>query len=102
MQKFVLMSAMLVLTACGGGGRVTGDVGKACIAADRKSASNALCSCVQQAADRTLQRGDQKRAAKFFEDPHQAQETRQSDNRSDEAFWLRYKQFSSTAQRMCS
>lgn len=102
MQKFVLISAVLALTACGGGGRVSGDVGKACMAADRKAASTTLCSCVQQAANRTLQGSDQKRAAAFFEDPHKAQETRQSNNRSDEAFWLRYKQFSSTATQMCS
>lgn len=101
MQKIVLVSTLMVLTACGGGGRVTGDVGKACIAADRQSASPALCSCVQQAANITLGRADQRLAAKFFKEPHLAQETRQSDNRSDEAFWQRYKVFSSTAEQMC-
>ena len=101
MQKIVLVSAMMVLTACGGGGRVSGDVGKACMAADRKAASSSLCSCVQQAANQTLSGSDQRLAAKFFEEPHMAQETRQSDNRSDEAFWQRYKRFSSTAKQMC-
>jgi len=100
MQKFVLVSAMMILTACGGG-RVSGDVGKACMAADRKAASSSLCSCVQQAANRTLSRSDQKRAADFFEEPQKAQDTRQSDNHSDEAFWLRYKKFSATAEQMC-
>lgn len=100
MQKFIVVSALMVLTACGGG-RVSGDVGKACMAADRKAASSQLCSCVQQAANRTLNGSDQSRAAAFFEEPHLAQETRQSDNRSDESFWLRYKKFSSTASQMC-
>ena len=100
MRQVFIISTLVLLAACGGN-RVSGDVGKACMAADRKAASPRLCSCVQQAANQTLNSGDQRRAAKFFEDPHQAQETRQSDNSSDERFWKRYKQFSATAKRMC-
>ena len=100
MRKLIVLGALVALTACGGG-RVSGDVGKACVAADRKSASNQLCSCVQQAANQTLNASDQRRAATFFEDPHLAQETRQSDNASSERFWQRYKAFSATAKRMC-
>lgn len=91
--------AVVALTACGP--RVTGEVGKACISADRSAASNQLCSCVQQAANQTLNGSDQIRAATFFGDPQLAQDTRQSDNRSLEAFWDRYKVFADTARRQC-
>ncbi|MCO4847277.1 MAG: arginine transporter [Yoonia sp.] len=100
MRKLILLGALVFLAACGGN-RVSGDISKACIAADRKAASTRLCSCVQQAANQTLSRSDQRRAATFFEEPHLAQETRQSDNSGSERFWQRYKKFSATAKRMC-
>ena len=40
-------------------------------------------------------------AAEFFDDPHRAQEIRQSDRRSHEAFWQRYKNFGQTAEIFC-
>lgn len=100
MAKIFILSTFVVLAACGGN-RVSGDISNACMGADRTAATPRLCSCVQQAANSTLSGAEQRRAAKFFEDPHQAQETRQSDNSSDERFWLRYKNFSTTASRMC-
>lgn len=99
MQKLAVFAILLTLTACGG--RVTGEVGKACIAADRRAANSSLCSCVQRAANATLTGSEQVRAATFFEDPQLAQDTRQSDNSSNERFWQRYKKFSATAKRMC-
>jgi hypothetical protein len=74
----------------------------ACLRADRSSATPQLCGCVQAAADDVLSRRDQSRAVRFFKDPHQAQVTRQSDRRSDEAFWLRYRTFVSQAERLCA
>lgn len=62
----------------------------------------ALCNCIQQVADITLSRSDQRQAAKFFSDPHQAQEIRQSDHSSHEAFWQRYKNFGATAEAYCA
>jgi len=100
MYKILMVGSLVLLAACGGN-RVTGEIGKACIKADRKAASSRLCSCVQRAADQTLTGSDQRRAAVFFDEPHKAQETRQSDNRSSERFWKRYKKFSTTAKRMC-
>lgn len=100
MQKILMVGVLVFLAACGGN-RVSGEIGKACIAADRKAASSRLCSCVQRAADQTLSASDQRRAADFFDDPQKAQDTRQSDNRSSERFWKRYKAFSNTAKRMC-
>jgi len=100
-MRSVLMSIpiLAVLSACGP--RVTGEVGKACIAADRQSASRTLCSCVQNAANATLNGSDQARAATFFENPELAQETRRSDRGSDERFWDRYQAFTQRARQSC-
>lgn len=97
MIRTVLFLSLLTLAACGG--RVTGEIGKACIAADRKAANPALCSCVQRAADATLTQREQVRAATFFENPQLAQDTRKASPSG--RFWTRYKNFSSTAKRMC-
>ncbi len=96
----VLLGALVFLAACGGG-RVSGDVGEACMAANRQAASTQLCSCVQQAANLTLNASDQRRAATFFADPQLAQDTRQSGNSSSSRFWKRYKSFSATSKQMC-
>jgi hypothetical protein len=56
---------------------------------------------VQQAANRTLNGSDQARAAEFFADPEKAQSMRASDSRSANAFWDRYRNFTSTAETMC-
>ena len=106
------LAATLALTACGGGGRggdvtvarsyATGPVQTACLRADRQAANRQLCGCVQAAANATLSGGDQSRAVKFFRDPHMAQEVRQSDRASDEAFWKRYKRFVEVAERSCA
>lgn len=99
MQKTALILILVSLAACGP--RVTGEVGKACISSDRDAANRRLCSCVQQAANQTLNGSDQIRAAEFFTTPDLAQQTRQSDNRGDERFWDRYKVFADTARRIC-
>lgn len=114
------MLAALALAACGGGDRnkrsygggdvsraytasfANGPISKACLNSGRKAASGRLCGCVQSVANRDLSSGDQRRAAKFFADPHMAQETRQSDNPSHEAFWKRYKLFAQRAERTCT
>lgn len=100
MRKTGLTLILIALTACGP--RVTGEVGKACISGGRSAANAPLCNCVQQAANQTLNGTEQIRAAAFFADPDLAQATRQSDNRSDERFWDRYKVFADTARRQCS
>lgn len=74
---------------------------RACLKSDRKASSRALCGCIQQAADLTLKNVDQRKAAKFFKDPHKAQELRQADGRANETFWLRYKNFGTTAAQYC-
>jgi hypothetical protein len=102
MRKKLVSVALVVLSACGGGGgTVTGAVGQACMAGGREAASRALCSCVQRSATETLNATDQSRAAAFFADPQSAQDTRQSDRASDEAFWDRYQAFVARARSQC-
>ncbi|MDJ0824698.1 MAG: hypothetical protein QNJ16_04275 [Rhodobacter sp.] len=79
-----------------------GMIERACMKADRKAASRALCGCIQDVADQTLSRSDQRLAVKFFKDPHMAQEIRQSDRESHEVFWKKYKAFGATAKSYCS
>ena len=98
MRFLIVTIALLSLTSCGA--RVTGEIGKACIAADRSAANSRLCSCVQQAANATLNGSDQIRAATFFANPELAQETRQSGG-SAGRFWDRYKRFTETARQSC-
>ena len=91
----------VALVMLAGGAATAGTIERACLKSDRKAASRALCGCIQTVADKTLTRSDQRRAAKFFGDPHMAQEVRQSDRASDEAFWQKYKNFGATAQAFC-
>ncbi|EBA13000.1 hypothetical protein RCCS2_03924 [Roseobacter sp. CCS2] len=93
---------MASAAACGGGrGGATGDISRACLEADRRAASPALCSCVQQVANQSLSGSDQARAVTFFENPQLAQDTRQSDRRGDERFWDRYRAFTDLASEIC-
>lgn len=94
----MLCAACLVTLA---GPVSAGPVERACIGSERAQATPSLCRCIGGVADRALTRRDQRLAASFFSDPHLAQEIRQSDSRSDEAFWQRYKEFGETASRTC-
>jgi hypothetical protein len=101
MRHVILATGLAALAATTAAPAVAaGDIERACAAAGR-SASAQLCNCIQQAADLTLTGRDQSRAAKFFRDPHQAQEIRQSDRQTDEAFWQRYRAFGQTAEAFC-
>lgn len=80
---------------------IAGTMSNACIKSDRKAKSRKLCRCLQSVADQNLSRRDQKLAASFFKDPHKAQEIRQSDKRSNEQFWKRYKEFGSIFAASC-
>ena len=78
-----------------------GQVEKACLKSDRRAASRELCGCIQNVAKAMFSRSEQKRIAKFFAEPHLTQELRQSDRRSDERFWQKYKQFGDAARSYC-
>ena len=96
MKTLVLAAALTVLPALAGAGPIE----QACNASSR-SVSRALCGCIQQVANATLNGSDQRLAATFFRDPHKAQEVRQSDNRTHTVFWQRYKRFGATAESYC-
>ncbi len=73
----------------------------ACNRSDRASATRSLCSCVQQVANRHLNRSEQRQAARFFSDPDRAQSMRVSRTDRDRAFWQRYRAFANEAETRC-
>lgn len=79
-----------------------GPINKACMASDRKARSRSLCGCIQSVANKTLSGSQQRLAVSFYNDPHKAQEVRQSDRDSHEKFWQDYKNYGDTAKRVCS
>ncbi|MEF3046364.1 hypothetical protein [Pseudotabrizicola sp. L79] len=79
-----------------------GPVESACLRSDRKQASRALCGCIQQVADMTLRGSDQRKVARFFRDPDQAQKVKMSKTASDDAFWERYQAFGAQAEAYCA
>lgn len=79
-----------------------GPIEKACLKSGRAGADRLLCGCIQDVAEATLSTAEIRKAAAFFKDPHKAQVLRQSDRRSDEAFWERYKLFGATAETYCA
>ncbi|MEP3347836.1 MAG: hypothetical protein ABJN34_02390 [Litoreibacter sp.] len=100
-MTFKFAAIALVVSVSAGGVASADQIERACLKSDRKAVSRSLCNCVQQVADLTLDSGDQRLAATFFKDPHRAQVIRQSDNRSHEKFWKRYKEFGSNAASYC-
>ena len=102
MTRTLILSAVLA-TFAGAGMSQAGVIERACMKSDRKAANHqSLCGCIQQVADLTLDRRDQRLAAKFFRDPERAQEVRQSDKRNHEVFWQKYKRFGASAEAYCS
>ena len=99
------MKTTWVLTLVGtliAGCASAGPIERACTQSERGAANRQLCGCIQRVADITLDRRDQRLAAKFFRDPHKAQEIRQSDRQSHEVFWRKYRAFGSAAENYCS
>ncbi len=95
-----LLTTTLVILSLASPALAFGKIERACIKSDR-SASRSLCKCIQRVANNELTRSDQKLAAKFFKEPHLAQETRQSDSSTKERFWKRYKEFGKQAATSC-
>lgn len=98
LNRIVIAAAAVMMTAPLA---MAGPIDSACIRSDRARGNAPLCGCIQRVADQTLSRSDQRRAAAFFRDPHQAQEVRMSKSNADNAFWARYKQFAGTAEAYC-
>ncbi len=102
MKKTILtMVAGAALFVVTGPAAFAGPIEAACVRSDRTAANSALCGCIQQVADMTLQRADQRRAAKFFKDPDLAHTVWISQKPADDAFWERYKQFGAMAEAYC-
>lgn len=117
MKQVLAIAMVLALAACGRAERFQGTSGntvsrsapvafgpisKACMASDRKARSRALCGCIQAAANTTLNSSQQRRAVAFYNDPHRAQEVRQSDRSNDERFWEAYREYGDRAKRLCT
>lgn len=103
MKKLVLAGAVSALVLSFGASVASaGPIERACNKSDRDAANRAVCACIQQVADMTLQGGDQRRAAKLLNDPDEAHQVWLSKRDSDDAFWERYKSFGQTAEAYCA
>ncbi|SMR70636.1 hypothetical protein SAMN04488030_0248 [Aliiroseovarius halocynthiae] len=100
-MRRAVLAATLMATMLPGPAAYGGTIERACMKADRPNATRRLCSCIQDVANATLSGGERSKVAKFFKDPHKSQATRQSDRRTDEKFWLKYKQFGDIVTRHC-
>lgn len=104
MAKRMLAAALVVVSLAAGvgaGAVRAGPIERACLQSDRRAANAALCGCIQRVADMSLRGGDQRRAAKFFRDPDEAQDLRMSQRQADDAFWERYMDFGEKARAYC-
>jgi len=115
MTRLPTLGMILLLTGCGGANGFKGDtrsvprvapmasgpISTACEQSDRKARSRALCGCIQAVANDTLTGSQQRRAVKFYRDPHSAQEVRQSDRPGDERFWRSYAAYAKRAEQIC-
>lgn len=101
-MKFPLIAATLAFAALTPVTAFAGPIESACNRSDRQQASRALCRCIDSVARDTLTRREQRRAARFFQDPDEAQEVRMSRTRADNEFWDRYRAFGEQAERVCA
>lgn len=101
MVKFTALTAAVMLSVCANAAW-SEPVGRACMKSEQAKANAKLCKCIQSAADATLTRRDQERAAKLFLDPEQSQNLKMSNRRGDEKFWDRCKEFGELAKAFCS
>lgn len=100
-MKQLLSASVLALATLAPMAALAGPVETACNRSDRPGASRPLCRCIEAAADHTLTRSEQRRAARFFTDPDEAQAVRMSPTRADNEFWARYRAFGALAEQMC-
>ena len=100
-MRAVLSAAALALAVAVPGAALAGPIESACNRSDRPAANRALCRCIDDVADRMLTRSEQRRAARFFRDPDEAQRVRASTSARDNEFWDRYRAFGAAAEAMC-
>lgn len=104
--KQKLAVALMLVTALPGAtvpavASARGAIETACLRSERPSAGGEICACLQRVADTTLTRGDQRRGAIFFADPHKAQQAKASGRAEDRLFWVRWEVFAASAVKHC-
>jgi hypothetical protein len=100
-MKHLFPIALVALVSFAPAAAFAGPIENACNRSERPNANRQLCRCIEAAADRTLTRSEQRRAARFFSDPDEAQEVRMSTTDADNEFWARYRAFGDLAEQMC-
>lgn len=75
---------------------------RACLTSGSSGANRTLCSCIGAVADQSLSNSQMREGARWFDDPHRAQEVRQSDRPRDEAMWTAWSVFGQLAEATCS
>lgn len=102
------MKYLLTLALCAGtltwaapAPTMAGAIEQACRQSNRSAASPGLCSCIDQVARRSLNSSEQRKVARWFDDPHQAQVVRQSSRSSDARLWERYRAFGDRVAQVC-
>ncbi|MEM1351899.1 MAG: hypothetical protein AAGF27_06120 [Pseudomonadota bacterium] len=78
-----------------------GLISTACEVNNRRSATQQTCGCIQAAANMTLSPSQQRRGAKFFDDPEVLQKMKLSDTPANEKFWDDWARFAETAEAIC-
>ncbi|WP_170473470.1 hypothetical protein [Ruegeria arenilitoris] len=102
MKQFLLIAFCATsLTAVSPTLTEAAQIKRACLASDRAAATRDRCNCIQRVANQALTSSDQKTVAKWFTDPHQAQELKMSQSAQDDALWDRYQNFGQMAQAVC-
>ena len=103
MNRYTAKAALAAASVfCMASFATAGPIEEACLKSAREAANRALCSCIQQVADITLQNSDQSLVASFFKDPDKAEKLRMSQTKRDDAFWERYTTFGDQAQLSCN
>lgn len=100
-MKTTVLTAIISLAMLAPAAALAGPVENACNRSDRPGADRALCRCIDAVASQTLTRSEQRRAARFFADPDDAQSVRMSRSDADNEFWRRYRAFGEAAERSC-
>ncbi|MFN4101029.1 MAG: hypothetical protein ACK4GT_14765 [Pararhodobacter sp.] len=100
-MKYILCVSALALATMAPVAAFAGPVESACNSSGRPNANRQLCRCIDAAAGQTLTRSEQRRAARFFRNPDEAQEVRMSPTQRDNEFWARYRAFGARAEALC-
>lgn len=101
MKNTPLLSAIMSLALLAPAAALAGPVENACNRSERAGSNRALCRCIDAVASQTLTRSEQRRAARFFANPDEAQTVRMSRSSADNEFWRRYRAFGEAAERSC-